>query len=208
MNLFRRLERVWDIEGISKVQKLVLANLAFRADEKTLDCHPSAQRIGADTGMDRRNVHRVIKQLVTKGLLLVESSGSAKGRNSPNKYRLVFLEMTSPRRHSEGNECRHSEQVMSSFPPVNAVTTTHEPLNHKETVAARPNASAPALEARAPRRSRTPEPGESPEAKRRRQLLDVAALLRLQPEVNEPEHLFLERVVLRKTEWDRARGLQ
>lgn len=82
---------------------------------------------------------------------------------------------------------------------------SHEPHNLKRTA---PNAGALALEARAPRRSQAVDHGESANEKRRRQILDVADLLRLRPAADESEQRFLARVLERKAQWDRDRGLQ
>jgi hypothetical protein len=186
------------------MQRLVLSNLAFRADEQTLTCYPSAARVARDTGMSRRGVQKVTEALANRGLIAVVSSGAGKGRNAPNKYRLIFLEMVNPVRYSHGQKWRTAEQGMTNGVTVNGEPGSHEPLNHKRTVQ---SAAALALEARAPRRSRTPETGESPEARRRRQLLGVADLFQLPQEPSEPEHRFLKRVMQRKAEWDREQGV-
>jgi len=191
VNPFRRLERVWQIEGLKPAQKLVLANLAHRADEKSLTCYPSAGRIAKDTGMSRRGVQKVIDGLVKHRLVTVVSSGRGKGCNAPNHYRLIFLEMTNPVRYSQGKEWRTEEQGMANGTTVNGEPRSHEPLNLKETVQ---SASARAHEARAPRRPRPPELGESAKEKEERQLWELAETIGWTQRPDESAFDFLRRV--------------
>ena len=177
--------------GTSPLELLVLANLAYRADRDSLTCFPSTDRIAADTAMSRRGVQKVIEKLVKRGLVTVISSGSGKGRNAPNHYRLNFLEMTNPVRYSQGNEWRTEKQGMANSTTINGEPRSHEPLNLKETMR---SADALALEARAPRRPRSPDPGESPKEKEERQLRELAEMFGLTQRPEESDFAFRRRV--------------
>ena len=191
MSQFHRLERVWQLEGIRPHLRLVLANLAHRADEQSLTCFPSAGRIAADTGMSRPGVQKVIAELAKLGLITVLSSGRGKGRNDPNRYRLNFLEMDNPVGHSSTSKWITAGKTMDNHKPLNGSPGWHEPLNPKETMQ---SADALALKARAPRRSRPPEPGESPKEKEERGLLEVAEIFGFQPQDGENDRDYRNRL--------------
>ncbi|MFO1392551.1 MAG: hypothetical protein U1F09_02125 [Steroidobacteraceae bacterium] len=173
MNLFRRLERVWRLAGIRSHQRLVLLNLAYRADEQSLSCYPSAGRVAADTGMTRHGVQKLIKELANRKLITVMSSGRGKGRNAPNHYHLDFLRMDHPVGNLAGDEWPTAETEMANGTPGNGSPGWHEPLKHKRTAR---SASAPAPEARAARRERNSDSGRSAVDSEQRVLLEIASM--------------------------------
>ena len=64
---------VWP--NLKAFERLVLLNLAWRANNKTAICWPAVDRIAKDTGVSERQVYRALKTLKGKGLIISTGMG-------------------------------------------------------------------------------------------------------------------------------------
>lgn len=62
-------EWAWRLEIKPATLKLVLLNLADRADNDGFRCYPSIDRIAKDTGLNKKTVQQNIKILIERGLI-------------------------------------------------------------------------------------------------------------------------------------------
>lgn len=77
--------RVWLIEGLTPVEKLVLLKLADHAGDSGEDAYPSVARVAKEVGCSERTVQRTLKDLWASGLIEVTAPAT---RHRPTCYRL------------------------------------------------------------------------------------------------------------------------
>jgi hypothetical protein len=108
------MENVAQLKGLKPFERCVLANLAWRANQKTHLCWPSVERIAAETGVSERQVYRALKSLRAKSLI------RAKGKT---KYGTVQYLVTpgsscagSPIPQLAGDVCQVGTECLPSAP--------------------------------------------------------------------------------------------
>lgn len=74
---------VWDC-GLPRNEKYILLALADHADHEGYNIYPSVGRVAWKTGYDERMVQRIIKKLITHGVLVSDGSG----KRGTNRYRI------------------------------------------------------------------------------------------------------------------------
>ncbi len=80
--------RVWDLD-LPHGEKYVLLAMADHADHQGCNIHPSIGLIAWKTDYSERQVFRIIQELRTKGLLVLEEDNYGSGIRS-NRYRIDF----------------------------------------------------------------------------------------------------------------------
>lgn len=184
----------------------VLAILAHHWNELRGVAWPSVQTI-AGSRMSVSTVRRILRKLEAAGHITADGTRTG-GRNNPTRYRLNLrsanglpLERRSISDRVCNGETRSSSDRVTT--PETRSTATINPVNGdrklgqaltaepSEPIKNRQRAAAPARETRAPRRPLTVE---SPEAKERRQLLELAATFRWEPRTSESEWDYLVRL--------------
>lgn len=81
------LKQVWEAEVDSSAERLVLLNLARRADNQTWTCWPSQTKIATDCCLSERTVRTVLSVLEKRGLIH-RTSRFNKGRKTSDRIAL------------------------------------------------------------------------------------------------------------------------
>lgn len=174
-------------------QLCVLMILTYHWNERERLTWPSPETIAKRLGMSERKVRYVLRKLEADGR--ITSVGSRKGgRGKSIRYRLNLpcltgnpaqrAPFTNEKPCTDAPETRHGSHL-------NPAQHAPEPLRTSLEPGARAGA---ALEGAPPRaRNRAPE-GESPQAKRRRQLIDLAPILGIARNPNETMGAYLARL--------------
>lgn len=81
----RVMANVWEMDGLSPHERLVLLCLADHANDSG-ECYPSMTRLCARTGMTDRGVQKCLGNLVERRVLDVERGG---GRGKSNRYTIA-----------------------------------------------------------------------------------------------------------------------
>ena len=69
------MDRAMKLPELKAFERLVLLNLAWRANKDTSICWPAVDRIAIDTGVSERQVYRALKILKGKGLIVSTGIG-------------------------------------------------------------------------------------------------------------------------------------
>lgn len=216
MKPYQRQDFICELTGITPNAKLVLFVLSRHAKDDSMTCWLSQARLKKLTGIKSDDgIDAAVRNLEARGVLTVTRPRKYPGRGHSNVYTLHFDAEVIPSEAGYSTEA-NTPKGLPTYPegtpeiPRNGGPNTpprgDQPLNHVNHK--NQGATALALEARAPRRSRPPAPNESPEEKRRRQWLDVADLLRITQRPSETDAAFIARVQTAKAEHDRRIGLQ
>tara|TARA_R110001583_G_scaffold68910_3_gene195726 strand:- start:488 stop:1285 length:798 start_codon:yes stop_codon:yes gene_type:complete len=122
-------------QKVTSTQKLVLLSLADRAGENH-DCWPSIDRLVENTGLNRKTVIKVIKEMV--GLGLIHSQKKAFGRS--NTYTLIGITEHTRSSHKVSQGINSPNKGTNANSPKNgtAIVPESEPLKvpkrgHKST---------------------------------------------------------------------------
>jgi hypothetical protein len=96
------MSQVWEDARIgSQAELLVLLALADHARDDGL-CWPSMRSIAAKARIEERSAQRIIRRLIEKGFVeLVSKGGCIDGQNTPNRYRVIGGDRTSPHGSTE-----------------------------------------------------------------------------------------------------------
>ena len=91
------MSQVWEDTRIgSQAELLVLLALADHARDDGL-CWPSMRSIAGKARIEERSAQRIIRRLIEKGFVeLVSKGGCIDGQNTPNRYRVIGGDRTSP----------------------------------------------------------------------------------------------------------------
>ena len=122
-------------QKVKSTQKLVLLSLADRAGENH-DCWPSIDRLVENTGLNRKTVIKVIKEMVALGL--IHSQKKAFGRS--NTYTLIgVIEHTrsshkvseginSPKKGTNANSPKNGTPIVPESEPLKVPKKGHESI--------------------------------------------------------------------------------
>jgi len=89
---FRQVARFWSnpaTAGLSHASQAVWFYLWYLADQRGI-CFPSIRKVAARVGCSNRHVQSAVKALKDRGFLKVLRTGSNRGRNRANIYRVTL----------------------------------------------------------------------------------------------------------------------
>ena len=206
MKPWDRFADVVDI-GVGDVyQFAVLVVLAHHWNKRERLTWPSPETIAKRAAISERKVKYALRKLESAGWITSVGSRTG-GRGKSIRYRLNLpCLMGNPAQRApfpNQKPCTHEPETMQGT-TVKSAQRAPEPLR----TSLNQGAVAPAREAQVPRRSRTPNPNESADEKRRRQWLDLADDLRVTRQPSESDGAFIARVQRVKAEYDQRNGLQ
>src|SRR6267378_1264309 len=100
----RLMSQVWEDTRIgSQAELLVLLALADHARDDGL-CWPSMRSIAGKARIEERSAQRIIRRLIEKRFVeLVSKGGCIDGQNTPNRYRVIGGDRTSPHGPTESH---------------------------------------------------------------------------------------------------------
>lgn len=122
-------------QKVKSTQKLVLLSLADRAGENH-DCWPSIDRLVENTGLNRKTVMKVIKEMVD--LELIHSQKKAFGRS--NTYTLIGVSehtrsshkvsqgINSPKKGTNANSPKNGTSIVPESEPLKVPKKGHESI--------------------------------------------------------------------------------
>jgi DNA-binding transcriptional regulator YhcF (GntR family) len=122
-------------QQVKSTQKLVLLSLADRAGENH-DCWPSIDRLVENTGLNRKTVIKVIKEMVDLGL--IHSQKKAFGRS--NTYTLIGVSehtrsshkvsqgINSPKKGTNANSPKNGTPIVPESEPLKVPKKGHESI--------------------------------------------------------------------------------
>ena len=122
-------------QQVKATQKLVLLSLADRAGENH-DCWPSIDRLVENTGLNRKTVIKVIKEMVDLGL--IHSQKKAFGRS--NTYTLIGVSehtrsshkvsqgINSPKKGTNANSPKNGTPIVPESEPLKVPKKGHESI--------------------------------------------------------------------------------
>jgi len=111
MNILERMRFVFEIRGLRGTPKLVLACLAFHANDRTLEAWPSQETIEAETGIEVTAIRKAVKELAAHGYITIEN-------RRPHRYLLHLDE-----------RLRNAGLGNNSNPAIHPVTSEHKPCD-------------------------------------------------------------------------------
>lgn len=200
MNLWRRLEPVL-ASDLPTGDRMVLTVLACHADRQTRECRLKVATIARETGLTVRAVQKALSRL--EGRWCQRSLIVRRGRKSSSLFRLLDGSANVVRQSTDGiselsSPIRKTDQRTTDIGLANSRGSISEPrsprINRIEPDMNR-SAGAQARETRAPRRARNGEwETESAADRRRRQLIDLAPILKVERKDGEGESAWLARV--------------
>lgn len=144
----RILTQAWNVRGLPATEKLILVNLADRADN-TGHCYPSHKRIGDDCGLTGRTVRDTLPKIASKGhLTIIKDTGRTS--NGKSRYSYIVHPVT-PEAASgvtqemvasdTGKEAFRQGKTTAPTPEIGAspiLTTTNLISNHQENQSRQP----------------------------------------------------------------------
>ncbi len=122
---------VWEHAPCRENSLMVLLALADWANDEAV-CWPSIQKLADKTRIDRRSAQRIIRRLVTDGLITIEEGG---GRAKQHKYHIETAALCRPLENSDfrnggvGDTKRAAlETERATFPTQTATPVSPDPL--------------------------------------------------------------------------------
>jgi hypothetical protein len=106
--------KVAEYGGLTLTERYILETLALYANDDGTSCHPSLDRVAYDAGCNRKTVWEVIRDLRTKGVLIVVRAEARR----PVDYRIVLASL--PRREPFGPAKRRTRGGEGPPPDVEA----------------------------------------------------------------------------------------
>lgn len=125
----RLLNLAWSAEGLSPVEKLILLNLADRANAQN-EAFPGHRLIASETGLSERTVRDKLPEIAAKGHLTIRSEG-----HRASKDKSLFTYLVHPKAPARASRVR--EEPVSAVTRENGAADTGGPASpHRKNGAA------------------------------------------------------------------------
>lgn|GEM_PF-7126017 len=128
---------IWDLRGLSPMQKLVLVKLADHAKDDGTDVRPGQKTVAGDCECSVRTVQRVVEWACDEGILIEEDGPGNKVRRYHFDIRLLRQRVTLTESHPDRESTREGDTQSGSGRHTVGVRATHSQAinkNHPGTI--------------------------------------------------------------------------
>lgn len=109
----------WEVQQVTRTQKIILLSMADRANDETGECWPSIRRLCLDTNCSERTVQRSIKAMEKIGIIHCD-------RVSGRVTRYTLVKAPPPQCHPRHDDTPETDVTPVSMTPT-PVTVTPDP---------------------------------------------------------------------------------